>query len=288
MTAPVAPADEEWLPAVERWAGGPAVVRGRRELTGGYVSDGVRRVDLDAGGRSLAVVVKRTGPGEVAAMRALTEVPGLARPLLLAAGSGWIVTPFHAGRPPAAGEPVADDVFADLARVHAHWLGRRPPGVPVVDAPWWAGLCDRVLVAVSGGLARTGDARFAATADLLRAWRGDPRVTRALALLPATLVHGDPHRGNLLAGPDGTAIIDWGGARVAPAGLDLAVLAAQGAPLPAAYRAIRGAEPDALETAWATVQVHVQYMGFAADHLGPARVAEMAATAATALDLLGP
>jgi hypothetical protein len=34
--------------------------------------------------------------------------------------------------------------------------------------------------------------------------------------------------------------------------------------------------------------VHVQYLGFAADHLGTARVVEMVETAARALDELGP
>ena len=65
--------------------------------------------DLDVAGRSLAVVVKGAGASEVAAMRALSEVPGVARPLLLAAGPDWIVTPFYPGSPPADDEPVPDE-----------------------------------------------------------------------------------------------------------------------------------------------------------------------------------
>jgi hypothetical protein len=286
VSAPALPADGAWLPAVQRWAGGPVAVRGRRDLAGGYVADAVQRVDLESAGRDLAVVVKGAGPTEIAAMRALGEVPGVPRPRLLAAGPDWIVTPFYPGHPPTEGEPVADEVFTTLARVHAHWSGRRPAGIPVVDAAWWARLCEHILVAVRGGLTRTGDARFATTAGALLRWRDDARVAAALDALPSTLVHGDPHRGNLLAGPDGTVIIDWGNARVAPAGLDLAVLDAQGAAAPAAYRVIRGA-PGPLESAWARLQVHVQYLGFAADHLGPARVAEMTAVAGTALAALG-
>ncbi|HET6259274.1 MAG TPA: hypothetical protein VFE39_11540, partial [Pseudonocardia sp.] len=43
-----------------------------------------------------------------------------------------------------------------------------------------------------------------------------------------------------------------------------------------------------VERWWAQAHVHVQYLGFAADHLGPARVAEMIETAASAMDRLGP
>ncbi|WP_181784723.1 phosphotransferase family protein, partial [Pseudonocardia pini] len=115
----------------------------------------------------------------------------------------------------------------------------------------------------------------------------DERMRAALAVLPKTLCHGDPNRANVL----GTALVDWGNARVAPAGLDLAVLAAQGPVDLAAYRAEFSALPEPLalvEREWALVQAHVQYLGFAADHLGSDRVAEMTGTATAALDRLGP
>ena len=110
----------------------------------------------------------------------------------------------------------------------------------------------------------------------LASWRDDPRILRALATLPRTLCHGDPHRGNIL----GDTLIDWGNARVAPAGLDLAVLRAQGAEVPPNHPEAPG------ERDWADVHVHVQYLGFAADHLGAGRVAEMVATASDALTRL--
>ena len=91
--------------------------------------------------------------------------------------------------------------------------------------------------------------------------------------MPRTLVHGDAHRGNIL----GDTLIDWGNARVAPAALDLATLWAQDAIPPPWF-----AEPPG-RSDWAVVQVHVQYLGFAADHLGAARVGEMIETAAAAL-----
>jgi aminoglycoside phosphotransferase (APT) family kinase protein len=174
--------------------------------------------------------------------------------------------------------------------VHTHWHRRRPRGVPVVDARWWWGMVTgHTLPAVRGAHDRTGDARLAEIVELLEAWSSDARLRAALALLPRTLTHGDAHQGNVLLSPAGAVLIDWGNARVAPAELDVATLAAQGASASPAYRA--PAESPALrevERLWAQVQVHVQYLGFAADHLGTARVVEMVETAARALDALGP
>jgi hypothetical protein len=80
------PPDSAWLQAVARWAGAPVTVTARAPLAGGYVAAAVERVDLDAGGRPVAVVLKRVRPSEVAAMRAIAVVPGVDRPRLLAAG----------------------------------------------------------------------------------------------------------------------------------------------------------------------------------------------------------
>jgi len=269
--------DDAWLPAVERRLG-PARVVGRRRLTGGYVADAVERVDLDVDGAPVAVVLKTAGPVEIAAMRALAVVAGV-EPRPLAVGPDWLVLPFVDGEPLADADPVPDQVWTTLARVHEHWRGRRPRGIPVVDGPWWASLVDRTLVAVRGGLARTGAPEFAGAERALTAWRADPAIVGVLAVLPRTLCHGDTHRGNVL----GSTLIDWGNARVAPAAIDLATLRAQGATPPSWYP-----QPSPVEAAWADVQVHVQYLGFAADHLGPARVGEMTETASRALgDLRG-
>jgi aminoglycoside phosphotransferase (APT) family kinase protein len=150
-------------------------------------------------------------------------------------------------------------------------------------------ITEHTLPAVRGARDRTGDPGLAEIAELLVAWSTDARMRAALALLPRTLTHGDAHRGNVLLAPDGAVLIDWGNARVAPAGLDLATLAAQGAPAPPAYTApVIPPELREVERLWAQVQVHVQYLGFAADHLGTERVVEMVDTAARALDALGP
>jgi hypothetical protein len=273
-------ADEAWLPRVERRLGVRATVVGRVALTGGYVAASVERVDLDVEGRPMTVVLKAATSVEVAAMRAIAVVGGI-EPQPLAVGHDWLVLPFVDGPPLGPDEPVPDPVWRTLARVHAHWRGRRPRGVPVIDAAWWAALCDRTLIAVRGGLARTGEQEFADAERALVAWRADPAITGALARMPRTLVHGDAHRGNVLGRGDGAVLIDWGNARVAPAALDLATLRAQGAVPPADY-----AQPVPVEQDWADVQVHVQYLGFAADHLGAARVGEMITTAAAALSRL--
>jgi hypothetical protein len=269
-------ADEVWLPRVRRRLGAAAGVLGRVALTGGYVAASVERVDLDVDGRRVSVVLKAATAVEVAAMRAIAVVDGIA-PQPLAVGPDWLVLPFVDGQPLGPDESVPDPVWRTLARVHAHWRGRRPRGVPVIDEAWWAALCDRTIVAVRGGLARTGEPEFADAGRALVAWRADPAITGALARMPRTLVHGDAHRGNVL----GDVLIDWGNARVAPAALDLATLRAQGATPPADYP-----QPAPVEQDWADVQVHVQYLGFAADHLGAARVGEMITTAGAALGRL--
>ncbi len=156
---------------------------------------------------------------------------------MLAAGPDWLVLPFYDGPPLAEGPDVPDEVWTALARVHAHWLGKRPRGLPVVDAAWWRRLCvERILPHVEAARQRTGDPEFARSAAALGEWAGDERVLGALAVLPRTLVHGDAHRGNILRTPDGAVLIDWGNARVAPAGQDLAVLRAQGADDESRYR----------------------------------------------------
>lgn len=261
-------------------------------MAGGYASDGVERVDLDVDGRAVSVVVKQAAAAEVAAMRALAVVRGVDRPRALAFAPDHLVLPLLDGSGLAEGDAVPDEVFETLARVHAHWWRKRPRGLPVVDAAGWGRLCDRTLVAVRGAAARTGDPAFADAAEAVTRWRADPRILAALAVLPRTLVHGDPHRGNILRDARGAVLIDWGNARVAPAGLDLAVLRAQGAAVPARYGELldelTGGAPrlPEIETAWAQVHVHVQYLGFAADHLGAARVTEMVGNARRALATL--
>jgi aminoglycoside phosphotransferase (APT) family kinase protein len=158
------------------------------------------------------------------------------------------------------------------------------------------------LPAVRGAAARSVDAAGSAAEvysnaeSKLLAWSSDERMLTALTVLPPTLAHGDLHRGNILEGSDGAVIIDWGGARIAPGGLDLAVLAEQGGVDHDRYH-VRLAELTGrpfmpalaeIERQWALAMGYVQYLGFAADHLGAERVGVMVDHAAQAFDRLGP
>ncbi|MFC7659451.1 phosphotransferase [Pseudonocardia benzenivorans] len=197
MTSPVtAPPDEVWLAALARRRGQVSVTS-RQALTGGYASAGAERVDLSDG---TSVVVKVAAAREVAALRAVAVVPTLDEPVLLAAGTGWVVVPFHDGLPLADDAPVPAAVLTMLERVHAHWRGRRPRTVPVADAAWWRELClQRIAPAVERAVAPVG--------HRLRAWADDPRALRAAAAVPRTLTHGDPHRGNIVV--DGAGGGGW-------------------------------------------------------------------------------
>jgi len=264
-----------------RRLGAPVRVLRRAPLAGGYVARSVERIELDVGGRPRTIVLKRTDPTEVAAMRALAVVRGIRRGQALAIGPDWLVLDHVDGTPLDPAEPVPVEIWEVLARVHAQWWGKRPRGLPVVDAPFWRSLVDRTLVAVRGGAERTGEPEYRAAARALAGWRTDPVIEAALALLPRTLVHSDVHRGNVLVDADGPVLIDWGNARVAPADVDLAVPSAQ-APCPTepyeeAFAQLTGGADrrTAIAQPWAWLHVHVQYLGFAADHLGATRVAEM-------------
>lgn len=280
MTAPA------WLVAL-----GPGVqIRGSEPLTGGYVAASVERVELDVDGRARTVVVKRTTAAEVAAMRAIAVVRDDRLPRMIATGHDeqghWIVLAHHDGPALATGAPVPAEVWSALGAVHRHWFRKRPRGLPVVDDRWWRRtIADHTLPAVRGAAQRTGDPAVARVAAQLPLWAVDPRISRALAVLPRTLCHGDAHPGNVLLPATGAVLIDWGNARVAPPALDVVTLGGEpgadyaGPDLPAELRPVH--------EHWARVQAHVQYLAFAADHLGVARVTQMAETVERSLAGLG-
>ncbi|ANY05628.1 phosphotransferase [Pseudonocardia sp. HH130630-07] len=285
--------DEVWLRPLARRRRRPVRVTGRAPLTGGHASGGAERIDLDDGTR---VVLKRCGPVDAAALRAVAVVDGPVRlPRMLASGTGWVLTDLEPGAPLAPGDPVPDGVWRTLALVHAHWRRNRPRGVPVVDQAWWAGLCERAAAVFPPGAGRPA---------VVRAWASDERIGTALRALPRTLCHGDAHRGNVHAGPSGAVLLDWGNARVAVGSLDAVVLTAPpadgpadapAAPEPPIYRetlhaALGAPDPPAMiavERAWARVQAHVQYLPFAAGHQGDERVASMVRVVQEALAELG-
>jgi len=218
--------DDDWLRALARRRG-PVTVVDRAALTGGYASEGAERVDLSDG---TSVVVKAAAAREVAALRAVAVVPTLDEPVLLAAGAGWVVVPFHDGPPLADDETVPAAVVTMLARVHTHWRGKRPRTVPVADAAWWRELCLRRIAPAVDPVSPSVAAR-------IRAWADDPRALHAAT----------------------------------------AVLRAQGTDV---------ATGDASEDGWSDLAMAVAYLGFAADHLGAARVHELAEMAEGGLTAL--
>lgn len=311
-STPRAPLD---LDAVARWAEellGPVravSLAARTRLNGGEVSDAVERVDLDvrpASGeaRTLALVYKRTVAAELQALRALREVPGIAGavPVLIDGGidadGAWIAIPFHAGEPPAGHEQVPASVLESLAPVHARFTHGtdRLTGIERIDPAFWRRMClETALGGVASAARRRAHPVLHRAASLLPGWAEDPRIARALATLPPTLVHGDVHAGNVLRSPAGAVLIDWGSARIGPAMLDVANCAAPGSANHRAYLAAwerAGGSPLDPELAdrgfrWATVQVNVQYLGWAAEHLDPPRIAGMLDRAETAMNALG-
>jgi aminoglycoside phosphotransferase (APT) family kinase protein len=294
-------AELDWLTAVEQRYGGPVRVVESRPLGGGYVSADVRRIELDVHGAALAVVLKRTTCREVTALRALAAVPGLGGPELIAAGGDgsaapWVLMPYYPGLPPAGERLIPSQVYDTLAQVHAWHLRRPPRGLTRVDAAFWRRLCVQVALPAVEAAARAGAHNgYEAARALLPSWAEDARMAAALRLLPVTLVHGDMHRGNILTAAGQTTVIDWGNARIAPGGLDVAVLGEQGGTGEDHYRRRlaeltgRVTPPELVEVErhWAVATGYTQYLAFAAEHLGGDRVGVMVERAARAFTLLG-
>jgi hypothetical protein len=111
-------------------------------------------------------------------------------------------------------EAMKDAAFLALADIHAHWWGKTDPLNPVSED----------IYAFVFGVAREGYDAFAAAAgaaltsetaalyDRLLAGWPFPALAERLAAAPLTLVHGDPHYGNLLLPRQpggGLRWVDW-------------------------------------------------------------------------------
>ena len=148
---------------------------------------------------------------ELALLRRLAR-EGLAvpAPLFLPNGAlsqdGVVVMPKIPGTPPDG----SDDwrrVAEFLERLHdltRDWP-QRPDSAGAVDQPRAAGNVDLDQLPA------------AARASCLEAWR-------SLADHPSSVVHGDPHVGNILIDGDTVALLDWDEARVDASILDIAAL----------------------------------------------------------------
>ena len=168
--------------------------------------------------------------------------------------------------------------------LHARYQGGAglPAAIPRVTPAWWRALClDWVEPRLPVHAARHPAAVIARARALVGRAAGLPAASAVLATLPATLLHGDVHPGNVLVDPvlpdPGTGrvtLIDWGNSRVGPAALDLANLvaadSAEVARYAEAWQKVTG-QPlpgDAVELGyrWAALQIPVQYLPWTAGH----------------------
>ena len=151
-----------------------------------------------------------------------------------------------------------------------------------------------ILPILDEALAR-GRSELRAARDAVIEAATDPRFGRALERLPVTLLHGDMHDGNVIDGPEGVRIIDWGNARVGPALVDIANIAEYGSAslqrYLAAWSSTTGHEIDPyvveLGYRFGTVIVNTQYLGFAVRHGSRGDVLAMTAGRREALEALG-
>lgn len=256
-------------------------------LAGGAVSDDVARVRFHGDtGAEISVVIKTATSAEIAGLLQAQKVrdDGGVIPELVASGADWVAVPFASGRP-LGGEALPDDVVRALACLHARYLSEPPSGVPVVTDLWWRQmLLDWGVPFVRNSRTPANSAMAEEAVRVMTAAAGHPSVSRILSGIPATLVHGDVHGGNVLVGEKGSRLIDWGSARVGSAMLDLMNSPDPDGAVLAAYRTVRSAlgvplspVEEVTGALWARVQIAMQYLPWVVTH-------EPADRAAVALD----
>lgn len=263
-------------------------------LEGGYIAEGVYRVDLDfdlpdGSQRDVSFVQKYARPRELNVLRALNaETPDPCLPRLVEGGEceerqAWFVYPFYPGDPLGDEDAIPAGVLTMLARVHARFENREAQfiDVPRIDSGFFHRAFDAALSALSAQ-----SRLFASEISQLIEARSDQRLYDALTRLPLTLTHGDVHAKNLIkVGMDGAVLIDWGNARLAPFSLDLANMVDYGSQewevYINAWEQVSGkkSDEDLFELAyrWATIQVNTQYLPFAVSHLPPEQARHMTA-----------
>ena len=267
----------------------------REPVFGGQSSstkEKLRVVDTEAGiDRELTVLLKRTLPAEVEALRAANRVPEAAAvPQLIRSGrdsrGDWIAIPFYPGIPAPTETDIPDNVVESLAEVHAHFLNSgAPETIPVCDGNWWKASC------AQHRLRQLGRASLQPIVEAVQSWSAHRSILDALTELPRTLLHGDVHRNNVIVNGNAGQLIDWGGAAY---GIPLLDLITPGPPgsrgyerYAATWQALTG--ESTTSPAWrrgyltATVCSKVMYLAFAARHFGDAVAMSMFDTAARAL-----
>lgn len=252
-----------------------------RPLTGGCVSASVERLTLHltAGHEplELELVRKQASAHEIAGLRAaqLLRPDATAIPELVAWGDDWLITPLAPGFPLADAAAPPASLFDSLAALHARFQGGEglPGAIPRVSPQWWRSLSQHwVAPALREHASRHPPETTERAQSLIARAATWPAAAETLAALPATLLHGDVHRANVLADGDRAVLIDWGSSRVGPAALDLANLVPAGSAAVIRYastwRQLTGgplpAQTLELGYRWAALQIPVQYLPWTA------------------------
>jgi Predicted choline kinase involved in LPS biosynthesis len=164
--------------------------------------------------------VARIGPPEVVAREAfvlgLDTLP-VARPALVAAGVGWVVTKDVADHEGGWSNGDLHGALADLGRLHDHYESALPAGADAVLRHPFDGVTTDGLLA---GARPHGDLLPPLLARLL----AEPApLLDVLGREPVTLLHGDPWPANIRRpGPGRRVWVDWEQASTGPAAADLA------------------------------------------------------------------
>jgi fructosamine-3-kinase len=278
-----------------------------RPLEGGFGSRAIFLFDVAltlASGEvtTFTILQKHTWANEVLGLRALHAVPDAAcLPELIAHGGDeegeWVLLPKYEGHTPSGRLDAHPQIFDTLAHVHAYYMDRigELEGITVIDTGWWKEMCLEVtLPVVEQQLQRHEDADLAVARTTLIESAEDPRIPDALEILPATLLHGDMHHGNVIVGRQGVKIVDWGNARIGPSMFDIANIAEHNS---LGYRRYCDTWRDITDGAldpwlaevgyqWGTVLVNTQYLGFAVTNL-PEHVGRMVQSRQRGLESLG-
>ncbi|GAA4995450.1 phosphotransferase family protein [Actinopolymorpha pittospori] len=290
-----------------------AVEIGRRHrLAGGVGSPLVERVEVTPVGSGglrarFEVVAKRASSAEVVALREIAAIPGAdALPELIDAGTDefgpWVVMPFYPGSTMPWDAEAPEAVFASLARLHFRHLGSAgslPADLPRVDETY----CRRALTDFAPSWLRKSQRKdphpmHDRALSLLNRWSDDERIYAGLDVLPATLLHGDAYGLNVVVAHEKSLpprLIDWGGARVGPIMLDVAMSAERSSAGFSAYlRAwedVAGCPFDPWQAeaghAWARAISNAMFVGAVAERFSPTHAEEMLDQAEAALHRFG-
>jgi aminoglycoside phosphotransferase (APT) family kinase protein len=256
-----------------------------------------------AGERTRSFVQKHTLPREVTVMRLLRPFAERnALPRSIGDGSdasgAWLLMPFVEGKPLAGHHVLPPDVVSTLLAVHTGFDERlNELGLlPTWDRRFWLDVLNLGERALDAAAWPEDRPERALLRDGLARLRRDNRVPRTLAAFPHTLLHGDVHGDNMIAGDDGrTYLIDWGNARVGPAAIDLANGVAS--PEDPAWRSywrqfavLAGAMPSerSLRAGFSLGKaiVNMQYLPYAIATRGPEHAAGMLRDALAAIERL--